>query len=94
MKRRYRLKNRKRFYMFMMVLTVLVTVIVFASVVNGADSHSEFEMITVKRGDTLWDLAEERSNGTDIRRYIEKVKKMNDMTDSSVYEGDTLKMPV
>ncbi len=94
MNRRYVLKNRRRFYMIIMTLTVLLTVTVLATVANGADSHNEFEMITVERGDTLWDLAKEYSNGTDIRIYIEKIKDINHMSDSSIYEGDLLKLPV
>lgn len=94
MNKRYVLKNRRRFYMIIMVLTVLLTVTVFASVVNGADSNNGYETITVERGDTLWDLAKEYSNGTDIRIYIEKIKDMNDMSDSNIYAGDLLKLPV
>lgn len=94
MNRRYVLKNRRRFCLFIMVLTVLLTSTLFATAVNGADSHHGFETVTIESGDTLWDLAKEYSNGTDIRIYIEKIKDMNDMTDSSIYEGDMLKMPI
>lgn len=94
MNRRYRLKNRKRFYTFIMIMTILVTIIVLTSAVNGADSHIGYETVTVEKGDTLWDLAERYSNGMDIRKYIVKIKELNDMTDSDIYEGDTLKMPV
>ncbi len=94
MNSRYVLKNRKRFYTFIMILTVILTVTVFATAANGADSHSGFETVTVERGDTLWDLAKEYSNGTDIHVYIERIKVMNDMSDSTIYEGDVLKLPV
>lgn len=80
--------------MFVMIITVILTVTVFATVVNGADSHNGFETVTVERGDTLWDLAKEYSNGTDIRVYIEKIKALNNMSDSTIYEGDLLKLPV
>ncbi|NLK86867.1 MAG: LysM peptidoglycan-binding domain-containing protein [Clostridiaceae bacterium] len=94
MNRRYVLKNHRRFYIFIMLLTVLTTIILLSTVVNGSDSYNEYETITVKRGDTLWDLAEEYSDSTDIRAYIRKIKKINDMSDSSIYEGDLLKLPL
>jgi hypothetical protein len=49
MNSRFVLKNRKRFYTFIMILTVILTVTVFATAANGADSHSGFETVTVER---------------------------------------------
>lgn len=93
MNRRYVLKNRKRFYIFIMTLTVIFSFIAFAAAVNGAD-FDEYETVVVKRGDTLWDLAEKYCNGTDIRRYIEIIKSANGLTDNTIYEGDVLRMPI
>jgi hypothetical protein len=94
MNKRFVLKNRRRFCLFLMVLSVMLTFSVFAATANGADSRQDYETVVVERGDTLWDLAEEYRNGTDIRTYIEKIKDMNDMSYSGIYEGDMLKMPV
>lgn len=93
-KRRYVLKDRRRFSMFLMALTVIMCVLVFAVVVNGADSEGKYETVVVKRGETLWDLAKEYRGNTDIRRYIEKIKEVNGLKESTIYEGDILKMPL
>lgn len=93
MNRRYVLKNRKRFYIFIMTLAVIFSFIALAAAANGAD-FDEYETVVVKRGDTLWDLAERYCNGTDIRKYIDIVKSVNGLTESIIYEGDVLRMPV
>ncbi len=94
MNRRFVLKNRRRFCLFIMVLTVLFSSMLFVVTANGADTQKDYQTIEVESGDTLWDLAEEYGNGTDIRRYIEKIKVMNGMSDSGIFEGDILKMPL
>ncbi len=93
MKRKYVLKNRKRFFTFVMTLTVLFSLLVFAAAANGA-GFEEYDTVVVERGDTLWDLAKRYCSDTDIRHYIEMIKTANDMTDSMIYEGDMLRMPV
>lgn len=93
-KRRYVLKNRRRFNVFLMTLTVLLSVMVFTVAVNGADSEDKYETVVVKRGDTLWDLAKEYRGSTDIRQYIEKIKAVNGLKDSTIYEGDILRLPL
>jgi len=93
MNRRYVLKNRKRFYMFVMTISVIVFVIVFAAAANGAD-FEEYETVVVEKGDTLWDLAEKYCQGKDIRQYIEIIRSVNNLSDNTIYEGDVLMMPV
>jgi len=93
MNRKYSLKNRKRFYAFVMLITISLSCVLFAVTVNGADTNNEYITVTVKKGDTLWELARDYSKGSDIRRYIYKIEKANNMTDCNIYEGDILKLP-
>jgi|CZCB01.1.fsa_nt_gi nucleoid-associated protein YgaU len=93
-KHRYVLKNRRRFCTFLVMLTVLLCVLVFAVAVNGADSGENYETVVVKRGDTLWDLAKAYRGNTEIRRYIEKIREINGLKDSTIYEGDVIKLPL
>lgn len=91
---RYVLKNRRRFNIFLMTLTVLLFVLVFTVAANGADSEDNYETVVVKRGDTLWDFAREYRGDTDIRQYIEKIKAVNGLKDSTIYEGDIIRLPL
>ena len=94
MKKKYVLKNRKRFNLFLVTLTVLLSVLISTVAANGADTGDNCETVAVKRGDTLWDLAKVYRGNTDIRQYIERIKEVNGMEDSTIYEGDIIKLPL
>ncbi len=94
MNRKFKLVNRRRFYIFVILVTIAVTSLTFAATVQGADTAETYRTVVVERGDTLWDIAREYNNGKDLRVYIKEVKKANNIDDSVIYEGDVLKMPV
>lgn len=94
MNRRYVLKNRRRFYSFIIVMTILLSCVFFAANVNAAETNKAFTSVTIQKGDTLWDLAKEYSEGGDIRNYIQKIQKVNNLTGGEIFEGDIIKMPV
>jgi nucleoid-associated protein YgaU len=94
MNKRYVLKNRRRFYIFVIMVTIVISFSALAAAVNGADTGDEYISVIVESGDTLWDLAREYKSSGDLRQYIREVEKINNLTDSLIYEGDILKMPV
>lgn len=94
MNRKFRLVNRRRFYIFVILVTIVVTSLAFAATVQGADNAESYRTVVVEQGDTLWDIAGEYSKGRDLRSYIAEVKKINNLQDSVIYAGDILKMPV
>lgn len=94
MNRRYVLKNRKRFYLFVIMVTIIVSSAALAATAQGADTCDSYISVVVEPGDTLWDLASEYKSAGDLRQYIREVEKINHLTDSTIYEGDILKMPV
>lgn len=94
MNKKYVLKNRNRFYLFVIMVTIIISSIALVANVQGADTGDEYISVVVEQGDTLWDLAGDYNNSRDIRQYIRKVEQINQLTDSIIYEGDVLKMPV
>ena len=99
MNRKYVLKNRKRFYVFVMLLAITLSSTFLVGTVNGADTSKTctseaYTTVTVEKGDTLWDLAREHNKDGDIRQYIHKIEKANNLTDGIIFEGETLKLPV
>ena len=93
MKKRYVLKNKRKFYSIIIVLSIMLTTVFFATNAYGYEGTS-YDTITVHKGDTLWDLAGEYCKKGDIRRFIYEIKKANNLTESNIYEGDELKIPV
>ena len=94
MNKKYILKNRTRFYTFIMIVTVIVSCIFLAVTAYGADTEERYTMVTVEKGDTLWDIAREYNKKGDIRQYIRQIEKINHLSDSMIFEGDVLQLPV
>lgn len=92
MKRHYILKNKKRFYTLIITFTVMIMTTFFATAVYGSEG-TKYNIVNVKRGDTLWTIAGDYCKNGDIRRNIYEIKKANSMTSSVIFEGDELKIP-
>lgn len=93
MNRKYKLTSKKRFYSFIIVLTLSVSAIFFAATAYGYEGP-KYDIVRVHRGDTLWNIAGKYCKSGDIRHYIYEIKKANNMEDSIIFEGTDLKIPV
>ena len=93
MKRKFVLKNKRRFTAFIVVVVALVFVSAFASTAYGY-KETKNKTILVKTGDTLWDIAKNNCNNGDIRAYIYEIKLLNNLDTSNIYQGSTLILPV
>lgn len=94
MRRRYRLKNKKRFAIFILVF-ILASVFAGFIVSAGASSPQvyEYKVFKVEKGDTLWEIASDYSRDSDIREYIYSIKKLNKLSGDIIYEGQVLLLP-
>ncbi|MGN0295160.1 MAG: LysM peptidoglycan-binding domain-containing protein [Lachnospiraceae bacterium] len=57
-----------------------------------SDEELAYKVITVERGDTLWDIAQTcyRTTDDDIRTYIENIREMNHIHGDNLKEGQLL----
>lgn len=92
MKRHYVLKNKKRFYIFIIIMTIIFSSMFLASSVYGYE-EKEYDIVTVKTGDTLWTIADNYNRSGDIRKLIYRIKKVNNLDSSLIYSGDILMIP-
>jgi len=94
MRRRYRLKNKKR---FAFIISLIVLAVTFAGFITSAGASSpqpdEHKVIRVEKGDTLWEIASTHSDNIDIRKYIYNIKQLNNLTGDTIYEGQVLLLP-
>lgn len=88
--------NRKKFVksiltiVFIFVLGFMVINSVLAS--NETVETKEIEYVVCK-GDTLWKIADKyKLDNQNPREYIYEVKKLNNMTSASIYEGQIIKI--
>ncbi|NLL67251.1 MAG: LysM peptidoglycan-binding domain-containing protein [Clostridiaceae bacterium] len=94
MKKRYRLKNKRRFAAF---LVIFISISVFTGMIVSAGASSrvkdEHEIIKVKSGDSLWEIALANSDNKDIREYIYDIKELNHLDSDVIYAGQILMLP-
>lgn len=94
MKRRYVLKNKRRFAAIVMLFSLIT---VFTGLIVNAGAASEVqevhETIYVEKGDTLWEIASEYNKHSDIRAYIYDIKELNQLSGDDIYAGQMLLLP-
>ena len=74
------------------VLGILAMIATFSKVVFGSE-RVVTEDYTVSAGQTLWDIAEEnKQDGQDVREYVYNLRKLNNIDDCIIYEGQVLKI--
>ena len=91
MRRRYRLKNKRRFAAFI-IFIVMVTVFTGMIANAGATSNGkqDYKTVKVKSGDTLWEIASANNDDKDIREYIYNMKKLNNLESDIIHAGQVL----
>lgn len=92
MKKQYVLKNKKKFYSIIIALTIIISIISFASSVYGYEVK-QYDTIIIEKGDTLWTIAQKYNKKGDIRKLIFEIKKANNLESSIIYAGDQLLVP-
>lgn len=61
----------------------------------GQDSYKYYTSIEVKKGDTLWAIAETYISDeyNDREKYVEEVVALNDLQDTTIHTGQFLTVP-
>lgn len=89
-----RIANKKK---FIRSTTIAILLLIGLFNISIAKSNKEAETIdyTIARGQTLWSIAREYTpDNKDIRETIHEIKKLNNMTDSNIYAGQTIKIKI
>lgn len=77
----------------LVLLVLLLFLGVAAAVTPPSADTEEWERTSyhVRRGDTLWGIAQEHCpDGVDYREWIDKVCEVNDLSDGWIYEGQDI----
>lgn len=98
MSRKYRIKSKFRFTLFLTV-AILMVFSLTGTIFGATDSESltkpTYSEITVQSGDTLWNLADEFGpDNKDLREVIFEICKINNITADSIYPGQMIRIPV
>lgn len=90
-----RIVNRKKFIRSIAILIFLLIGLFNISIANTDKKEAEIIDYTITPGETLWSIAGEYTpNSKDVRETIYEIKKLNNMTDSNIYAGQTIKIKI
>ena len=96
-KKKYQIKNKFRFTIFITLL-LLFSSVTFGTAfgLNTSESLTKpaYYEIQIEAGDTLWDLAKiYGSKDQDIRRSINTICKVNNISPEDIYPGQYILIP-
>ena len=96
--KRYKIKSRSRFTLF--IALAIVFMVMASNTFLGLNDVSslterQYTEITVKSGDTLWGIAGEYMTGSgDIRKSVYTLCRINGISADELKAGQTLRVPV
>ncbi len=98
MGKKYRIKSKFRFTLFLIVLFLCVFTAISGLLgynnVNGS-SMNEYHAIKISAGDTLWNIAAEYGpNDQDIRNTVHEICELNEMQASDLEAGQRILVPI
>ncbi|MFZ5639152.1 MAG: cell division suppressor protein YneA [Bacillota bacterium] len=78
-----------------LVIILAVTMTFFIKGSATGTLQTGYKQITVKKGDTIWEIARDNKNGgTDIEEVIYAIKQANKIKNSGLYPGQVIKVPL
>ena len=96
--KKYRLKSRRRFTIFIAMIMVIGVMISNTFLgLNDVSSMTKknYIEIEVQHGDTLWDLAREYMHeNKDIRRAVYTLRQVNGIAAHELKAGQTILIPI
>lgn len=91
--------NKGKFIKTNLILVIIVGAIIGFTTNTYSKVETKYKEEYVYSGDTLWSIAQnELENnkyfeGKDIRYVIEELKKVNNLSNSNLTEGDKIRIP-
>lgn len=91
MSRRIYIRNPERLLGSILAMICMTVLLMFSvQSVSFGTTTEEYVSIYVCKGDTLWSIAKDYYNETDIRNRISEIKEINNLTSSNIIEGQEL----
>jgi len=93
-KPRLRLTRRGRIVVFAFFLLLAAAAVTLAATASrAADPAGPVTTTVVQDGDTLWSIADRHHLDGNRRAVIEEIRRLNTLTDYTIYAGQELKLP-
>lgn len=91
-----RLTRRGRVVVFVLGLLVAFAagvLLAAGSVATGERGADAYEVVTVRPGDTLWDIAADAADGESVPSMVSEIRDLNSLDSSMVVVGQELRVP-
>lgn len=92
------MKKRSLKLLFKNVLILFLLIVILHVIFNSLFAKKEFKTkeLVIMPGDTLWSVANDLvdENNTDIYRIMYDIKEINNMSESILYVGQTIYVPI
>lgn len=85
--------NRRKFLksIVTLIFIIIITFMCLNSIFDKEEYTAKETQYVVTKGERLWDIAEQyKKPGQDIREYIYEIRKLNNMENSTIYEGQEI----
>lgn len=95
-----KIKNRRKFILSLLILALIIIFTILLTKNSFSHVESKTKIIYISSGDTLWDIAvlEQGSNeyykNKKVRQIVEDIKYKNNLSNSYIYEGQKIEIPV
>lgn len=91
---RIKVKDSRRLKLFCVVMLFIAVTLMQGRWLYSYD-YPDVKSVVVSEGESLWDIAKRyKAENEDTRTYICKVKELNLLDTSQIFEGQELKVPV
>ena len=98
MTKKYKVVNKLRFTIFVVIMILLITT--FANFALGLNTANSLTRLTymdyeITAGDTLWTIAETyMTDASDIREAVYELCQLNEISAGELYVGMTIQIPI
>jgi len=88
-------RKRSQEKLIKIILTIVVAIsLIFAAVVVTQAASKKYQTIIVKRGDTVWNIANSLSDGKNVRSLVNEISNVNGINPDQVVTGQEIVVPV
>jgi LysM repeat protein len=89
---------RKRFTLMPLIAIAGLSLVVTLPALSATQLHAAkpvtYTTVTVKSGDSLWDLADDRTaRGGDVQSTVDAIVAVNHLTGAAIAPGQRLRIP-
>ncbi len=87
-------KSLKSKSSLVMIAIIILSLVLLPGFTSQGRKPQEYKIIEIKKGDTLWTIAEKHNiNNEDPRKIVNDIKKINNLKNVILQPGQTLKIP-